>query len=103
MLKTEEKNAVIRAIFLILGWGIGLDRFYEGYKTGGILSILGWNITFFSFLFIKTSNYEYVNGVKSYSNNTPNPLIVLPLLFGAYGVFCIIKKAFKIAKQFERS
>ena len=54
MLKTEEKNAVIRAIFLILGWGIGLDRFYEGYKTGGILSILGWNITFFSFLFIKT-------------------------------------------------
>ena len=47
MLKIKEKNSVVRGIFLIGGWGLGLDRFYEGDKKGGILSILGWSITFF--------------------------------------------------------
>ena len=41
MLKNKEKNSVARGIFLIVGWGLGLDRFYEGDKKGGILSILG--------------------------------------------------------------
>ena len=101
MFKEKEKNALTRGIFLIAGWGLGLDRFYEGDKKGGILSILGWNITFFSFLFLKCSGYEYVEGVKNYSNKTPNPLIVIPILAGAYGIFLIIKKAFRLAKQFE--
>ena len=83
------------------GWGLGLDRFYEGDKKGGFLSIIGWSITFFSFIFLKCSGYEYVEGVKNYSNYSPNPLIVLPLLAGAYGGFLIIKKAFRLAKQFE--
>ena len=77
---------------------MGLDRFYEGNKKGGILSTLGWSITFFSFLYFKCSGYEYVEGVKDYS---PNPLIILPLLFGTYGGFLIIKKAFILVKQFE--
>jgi len=41
--------------------------------------------------------------VKNYSNYSPNPLIVLPLLAGAYGGFLIIKKAFRLAKQFENA
>ena len=55
------------------------------------------------FLLLKCSEYEYVDGVKNYSDYSPNPLIVLPLLAGAYGGFLIIKKAFRLAKQFEKA
>ena len=68
MLRNQEKNSVVRGIFLIGGWGLGLDRFYEGNKKGGFLSIIGWSITFFSFIFLKCSGYEYVAGVKNYSD-----------------------------------
>ena len=102
MFKEKEKNSIVRGIFLIGGWGLGLDRFYEGDKKGGILSIIGWSITFFSFLFLKCSGYEYVEGVKNY-NYSPNPLIIIPIFAGAYGIFLIIKKAFRLAKQFENA
>ena len=49
MLKNKEKNSVVRGIFLIGGWGLGLDRFYEGDKKGGVLSIIEWSIIFFYF------------------------------------------------------
>ncbi|ABB50091.1 conserved hypothetical protein [Prochlorococcus marinus str. MIT 9312] len=103
MLRNQEKNSLVRGIFLIVGWGFGLDRFYEGDKKGGCLSIIGWSLTFFSFGFLKCSGYEYVDGVKNYSEYSPNPLIVLPLLAVAYGGFLIIKKAFRLAKQFENA
>ena len=102
-LEIKKKNSVVRGIFLIGGWGLGLDRFYEGDKKGGFLSIIGWSITFLSFIFLKCSGYEYVEDVKNYSDYSPNPLIVLPLLAGAYGGFLIIKKAFRLAKQFENA
>ena len=51
----------------------------------------------------KYSGYEYVDGVKHYSDYASNLLIVLPLLAGAYGGFIIIKKAFRLAKQFENA
>ena len=101
MFKEKEKNSIVRGILLIGGWGLGLDRFYEGDKKGGILSIIGWSITIFSFLYLKCSGYEYVEGVKNYNDYSPNPLIIIPILAGAYGVFLIIKKAFRLAKQFE--
>ena len=101
MLKIKEKNSIVRGIFLIVGWGLGLDRFYEGNKKGGVLSIVGWGIIFSSFLFLKYSGYEYIDGVKNYCEYSPNPLIILPLLAGAYGGYLIIKKAFRFAKQFE--
>tara|TARA_Y100000589_G_scaffold315102_1_gene338225 strand:- start:5201 stop:5512 length:312 start_codon:yes stop_codon:yes gene_type:complete len=103
MFKEKEKNSIVRGIFLITGWGLGLDRFYEGDKKGGILSIIGWNIIFFSILFLKCSGYEYVDGVKNYSENSSNSLIILPLLAGAFGIFLIIKKLFRLAKQFENA
>ena len=77
MLRKQEKNSVVRGIFLIAGWGLGLDRFYEGDKKGGFLSIIGWSIIFFSFIFLKCSGYEYVEGVKNYSDYSPNPLIAV--------------------------
>ena len=103
MFKEKEKNAIIRGIFLVGGWGLGLDRFYEGDKKGGILSIIGWSITFFSFLYLKCAGYEYVDGVKNYDEYSPNPLIIIPILAGAYGIFLIIKKVFRLATQFENA
>ena len=99
----NKKNSVVRGILLIVGWGLGLERFYEGDKKGVFLSIIGWSIIFFSFIFPKCSGYEYVESVKNYSDYSPNPLIILPLLAGAYGGFLIIKKAFRLAKQFENA
>ena len=103
MFKEKEKNSIVRGIFLIGGWGLGLDRFYEGDKKGGILSIIGWSITFFSFLYLKCSGYEYVEGVKNYKDYSTNPFIIIPILAAAYGIFLIIKKAFRLAKQFENA
>mgnify|MGYP001168139608 FL=1 len=103
MLKEKEKNAITRGLFLILGWGLGLDRFYEGNKKGGILSIVGWNITFFSFLYLKCSGYEYVDGIKNYDNYSTNPLIIFPLIAFIFGILLVIRKAFRIAKQFEKA
>ena len=40
MLSNQEKNSVVRGIFLIGGWGLGLDRFYEGDKNGGFFQSL---------------------------------------------------------------
>ena len=101
MLRKQEKNAVTRGVILAIGWGLGLDRFYEGDKKGGFLSLIGWSITFFSFLYLKCSGYEYIDGVKNYQDYNINPLIILPLIAGAYGGFRIIKKAFRLAKKFE--
>ena len=103
MFKEKEKNSIVRGIFLIGGWGLGLDRFYEGDKKGGILSIIGWSITFFSFLYLKCSGYEYVDGVKDFKDYSPNPLLILPILAGSYGIFLIIRKTFRLAKQFEKA
>ena len=103
MLRNQEKNSVVRGIFLIAGWGLGLDRFYEGDKKGGFLTIIRRSIKYYSIIFLKCSGYEYFEGVKNYSDYSPNPLIVLPLLAGAYGGFLIIKKAFRLAKQFENA
>ena len=103
MLRKQEKNAVARGFLLSVGWGLGLDRFYEGDKKGGVLSLVGWGIIFTSFLFLQCSGVEYVDGVKDYSNYSPNPLIILPLIAGAYGAYLIIRKGFKLAKQFENA
>ena len=55
------------------------------------------------FIFLKCSGYENVEGVKNYSDYPTKPLIVLPLVGGAYGGFLIIKKSFTLAKQFENA
>ena len=39
MLRNQEKNSLVRGIFLIGGQGLDLDRFYEGDKKGGFLII----------------------------------------------------------------
>ena len=58
MLRNQEKKSVVRAIFLIGGWGLGLDRFYEGDKKDDFFpSLLG--VTHFlalSFLNVQVMN-----------------------------------------------
>ena len=103
MLRKQEKNAITKGVILAIGWGWGLDRFYEGDKKGGILSIIGWGIIFTSFLFLKCSGIEYIDGVKDYSNYSPNKLIIVPLIAGLYGIYLIIRKGFRLAKQFENA
>ena len=58
MLINQEKNSVVRGIFLIGDWGLGLDRFNEGDKKGGFLSIIGWSIIFLALSFL---NVEVMN------------------------------------------
>ena len=70
--------------FLIDDWNLGLNRFYERDKKGGLLTIIGWRIKFISFIFLKCSGYRYFDGVINYSDS-PNPLIALPLLARAMG------------------
>ena len=60
MLKNLEQNSDVIEIFLIGGWSLGLDRFYEGDKKVGFLSIIGCSIIFYSFIFLKCSGYGYV-------------------------------------------
>ena len=103
MLRKQEKNAFLRLIFLALGWGIGLDRFYEGDKKGGILSLVGWGIVLTSFGYLKCSGFEYVDGVKNYADYSPNPLLIIPTIVGIYGFVLIIRKAFRLAKIFENA
>ena len=57
----------------------------------------------FTFLYLKFSGYEYVDGVKNFSDYSTNPLIIIPLIAGTYGGFLIIKKAFRLSKQFENA
>ena len=103
MLRKQEKNALTRGLILAIGWGWGLDRFYEGDKKGGIFSVIGWGIIFASFLFLSCPGVESVNGVKDYSNYSPNSWIIIPLLAGLYGIYLIIRKGFRLAKQFENA
>ncbi len=103
MLRKQEKNAFVRLTLLALGWGIGLDRFYEGDKKGGIFSLIGWGVVLMSFGYLKCSGIEYVDGVKNYANYSPNPLIILPTIAGIYGLVLVIRKTFRLAKQFENA
>ena len=61
MLINQEKNSVVRGIFLIGGWGLGLDRFYEGDKKDGFLSIIGWSSHFLALFFL---NVQVMNMLR---------------------------------------
>ncbi len=103
MLRKNEKNAFLRLVFLTLGWGVGLDRFYEGDNKGGIFSLIGWGAVIMSFGYLKCSGYEYIDGVKNYADYSPNAWIILPTVAGIYGVVLVVRKAFRLAKQFENA
>ncbi len=104
MLRKEEKRSLTKLALLLIGWGIGLDRFYEGRTRDAFLSLLGWSIIFFSLLlFSPCHGSNNLEGLKSYSDLALNPLIVLPISFGIYGGILVIRKAFRLLRSFENS
>ncbi len=103
MFRKEEKKALTRIGLLAIGWPIGLDRFYDGRTREGVFSLLGWAVIFGSLMFLTPCPYEYGSTGKQMVDMTPEPLIILPLVLGAYGGFLVLRKGFRLLRQFESS
>ncbi len=102
MLRKEEKKSLTRIGLLAIGWGVGLDRFYEGKTRDGFLSLIGWALIFTSLMFLSPCHgYDYSSGAKAASDMSVNPFIVLPLGFGVYGIVLVLRKGFRLLRQFE--
>ena len=101
MFRKEEKKAITRLAVLSIGWGLGLDRFYEGKARDGFLSLIGWGLIFSSLIILSPCHgYDYAEGSKAIAENV-NPLLLLPVGFGVYGLFLVIRKGFRLLRQFE--
>ena len=62
MLRNQEKNSIVKGIFLIGGQGIGLDRFQEGDKKSGFF-INHW-FEFHIFLAFSFLNFQDMNMLR---------------------------------------
>ncbi len=100
MLRKEEKKAITRLAVLSIGWPAGLDRFYDGQVRDGIASIIGWLAIFTSICLLSPCPSKFESGANFVS---PNPLVIIPLVLGVYGVFLVIRKGFRLLRQFETS
>ena len=100
MFRKDEKKSLTRLALLSIGWGVGLDRFYEGRSKDGFLSIIGWTLVFGALMFLSPCQ-GYADGAKNYSDMNVNPLIIIPLSFGGYGIVLVIRKAFRLLRSFE--
>ncbi len=104
MLRKEEKRSLTRLGLLSVGWGLGLDRFYEGKTKDGFLSLIGWSLVFGSLMFLSPCHgYDYSDGGKAMADMTVNPLIIAPLALGVYGALLVIRKGFRLLRQFENA
>ncbi len=102
MFRKEEKKAITRLLVLSIGWPAGLDRFYEGKSRDGILSIIGWGLILGGLIYLSPCHgHDYSAGQKIVNDMSVNPLITLPLVLGAYGAILIIRKGFRLLRQFE--
>ena len=102
MFRKEEKKSLTRLALLSIGWGVGLDRFYEGKTKDGFLSLVGWALIFGSLMILSPCNgYDYAEGGKNIVDMTINPLIILPTTLGLYGIFLVVRKGFRLLRQFE--
>ena len=81
---------------------MSLELFYE-LNIKVIFSYMGWLIYLVSFSYLKESGYEYIDGVKNYSNYSLNPLIILPFLGGGIGCILIIRKMFRSMINYTES
>ena len=102
MFRKDEKKAITRLAVLSVGWGLGLDRFYEGRNRDGFLSLIGWALIFGSLMLLSPCHgYDYAEGGKNFADMSINPLIVLPLGCGVYGAVLVLRKGFRLLRQFE--
>ena len=100
MFRKEEKKALTRLGLLSIGWPLGLDRFYEGKTREGVFSAIGWLLVFGSIMFLAPCPSQ-MDGSKYMAMSDANPLVILPLALGAYGALLVLKKGFRLLKQFE--
>ena len=103
MFRKEEKKALTRLALLSIGWPAGLDRFYDGKTKDGILSIIGWLLVFGSIMFLAPCPSQFQNEGTMAGMSDPNPLLILPLAFGVYGGLLVIRKGFRLIRQFENA
>ena len=104
MFRKEEKKSLTRLALLSIGWGIGLDRFYDGKTRDGFLSLIGWSLIFASLIALSPCHgYDYASQGKNMADVSINPLIVIPSGLGVYGVVLVIRKGFRLLRQFESS
>jgi len=102
MFRKEEKKSLTRLALLSVGWGVGLDRFYEGKTRDGFLSLVGWLLIFGSIMALSPCHgYDYADGGKTMVDMTVNPLIIAPCALGIYGAVLVIRKGFRLLRQFE--
>ena len=102
MFRKEEKKSLTRLGLLSIGWGVGLDRFYEGKTRDGFLSLVGWLIIFGSLIALSPCHgYDYAEGGKNMADMSINPLIILPSVLGLYGALLVVRKGFRLLRQFE--
>ncbi len=102
MFRKDEKKALTRLGVLAIGWGIGLDRFYEGKTRDGFLSLIGWALIFTSLMLLSPCHgYDYAEGAKNMSDVNFNPIIIIPFGLGIYGFILVIRKGFRLLRQFE--
>ena len=104
MLRKEEKKSLTRMALLSLGWGVGLDRFYEGKPREGFLSLIGWALIFGSLMLLSPCHgYDYSAESKNMADMSVNSLIIARLALGIYGVILVIRKGFRLLRQFENA
>ena len=102
MLKKDEKKAITRLALLSVGWGVGLDRFYEGKTREGFFALIGWALIFGSLMLLSPCHgYDYASGAKDMSDMSFNPIIILPIGLGVYGACLVVRKGFRLLRQFE--
>ncbi|WP_320667061.1 hypothetical protein [Prochlorococcus sp. MIT 1307] len=102
MFRKEEKKSLTRLALLSVGWGLGLDRFYDGQTRDGLLSIIGWLVIFGSLMLLSPCHgYDYSTGGKTMAEMSVNPLIIVPFGFGLYGAVLVVRKGFRLLRQFE--
>ena len=87
MLRKKEKKAIASIFALLVGWPVGLDQFVEGNKRKGVMTIVGWQVTFYLFLSRGEGIYWRFNHL-------------FYLIGAAIGTICILKKLVSILRAF---
>ena len=85
MLRKKEKKSIASIIALLIGWPVGLDQFLDGNKRNGVMTTVGWLITFIMFLIGASGEIG---------------AFVFSFIGAAVGTVCIFKKLVSQLKAF---